>query len=850
VSQNEFVSFSENELKFGAISTDFTISSDFSSSCSIRGVCFVDSENFLSYSKKKVEIWNMRKKSVTLSLEFPDDYDISMCSFFNPDVNLIALRTGKNEIELWSLEPQECLDKFSPESSNVRVMGFLPKMNPTPPQPKPNRQKPTTKIPPKPKREKKVVHRRSGSLGSGVEIAVPASGTGLVASGKKILGRLTKRKRPTKNLPSPSSTSSLASKGLVKQNSQNSLWRGRGAGKPRHLPTRSMIDLNVPKTREKGLIIKTLEKDISSLQQQLQNANLENEKLRKKLETRDLSTCFTDLNKTLSNLNPTTFTVPEKASVDLLYASTPTRKSLVGEYKRANQIEKAIEESIGTLEAKVGVLQNDSSFGVFELFRVVHKNREAYVSAFRMQIAALERSKEQVHRTKRCMKINDDIVECLGKMKRSSDFLNGIKSMIKARFQAAFIQKKRSLDVELEQCANLVVTFEEDRGKLVGLLDELKSIFLEYPSVEKHFPDHHVKVSEVQGKWKSNQEFFGVVKTMNLHLKKLLEGSKLSQMQSGFAQIISTQKQRQEMHLRIERDFRELLLRNDKAIEKYQALNNQINSTIKKLLKFIQKQVKIFDAFVRSISEIDTSNEPDGEQFKDALISETMRSKDEVVMSIKEKLEATQNSNETYYGKIYEVEKSKVFGGLVGRKRKRLVYFGQMRNGKKDGIGKLFHEDQKTVKFYGRFVDGCKHGLGEEYDKKGQVLNKLESGRVELKIYDLPKLMEKVDPIKDLLGKGTFGEVYKLTIEDELYALKRLFLSNKNQDEILRFKNEVRLLSKLQHSNICHCFGWGEYEGEENVQFGLILEYCPRKLEFTAQSLTEKVKLLVQIGQF
>jgi serine/threonine protein kinase len=74
------------------------------------------------------------------------------------------------------------------------------------------------------------------------------------------------------------------------------------------------------------------------------------------------------------------------------------------------------------------------------------------------------------------------------------------------------------------------------------------------------------------------------------------------------------------------------------------------------------------------------------------------------------------------------------------------------------------------------------------------------------------------------LGGGGFGFVYKGVLPDgQEIAVKRL--SNRSSQGLEEFKNEVIVLSKLQHRNLVRLFGCCVH-GEEKM---LLYEYMPNK---------------------
>ncbi|MBA0606199.1 hypothetical protein Godav_018707, partial [Gossypium davidsonii] len=72
------------------------------------------------------------------------------------------------------------------------------------------------------------------------------------------------------------------------------------------------------------------------------------------------------------------------------------------------------------------------------------------------------------------------------------------------------------------------------------------------------------------------------------------------------------------------------------------------------------------------------------------------------------------------------------------------------------------------------------------------------------------------------LGQGGFGPVYRGTLDDgKEIAVKRL--SKASGQGLEEFKNEVVVISKLQHRNLVRLFGCC-VEGEEKM---LVYEYMP-----------------------
>ncbi|XP_039169033.1 G-type lectin S-receptor-like serine/threonine-protein kinase At1g61490 [Eucalyptus grandis] len=111
----------------------------------------------------------------------------------------------------------------------------------------------------------------------------------------------------------------------------------------------------------------------------------------------------------------------------------------------------------------------------------------------------------------------------------------------------------------------------------------------------------------------------------------------------------------------------------------------------------------------------------------------------------------------------------------------------------------------------------------------------------ELMVYDLDSILLATNnfDVKNKLGQGGFGLVYKGKLNDgKDIAVKRL-LSSSGQG-VAEFKNEILLISKLQHRNLVRLVGYCT-EGEEKI---LVYEYLPNKsLDAFLFDSKEKAKL-------
>ncbi|XP_050217236.1 LOW QUALITY PROTEIN: G-type lectin S-receptor-like serine/threonine-protein kinase SD1-1 [Mercurialis annua] len=97
---------------------------------------------------------------------------------------------------------------------------------------------------------------------------------------------------------------------------------------------------------------------------------------------------------------------------------------------------------------------------------------------------------------------------------------------------------------------------------------------------------------------------------------------------------------------------------------------------------------------------------------------------------------------------------------------------------------------------------------------------------MELPIFDLSTLMKATDNFSSLnkLGQGGFGRVYKgILIDGREIAVKRL--SESSGQGPTEFKNEVIMISKLQHRNLVRLLGCCIQRDEKM----LVYEFMPNK---------------------
>ncbi|XP_021905855.1 G-type lectin S-receptor-like serine/threonine-protein kinase At4g27290 isoform X1 [Carica papaya] len=126
----------------------------------------------------------------------------------------------------------------------------------------------------------------------------------------------------------------------------------------------------------------------------------------------------------------------------------------------------------------------------------------------------------------------------------------------------------------------------------------------------------------------------------------------------------------------------------------------------------------------------------------------------------------------------------------------------------------------------------CIHKIRtKEVEKKGVNLEIDESNQgrtddMDLPLFDLATIVNATDnfSIDNKLGEGGFGPVYKGRLLDgQEIAVKRL--SRSSRQGLVEFKNEVKLIAKLQHRNLVKLLGCC-VQGDDTM---LVYEYMPNK---------------------
>ncbi|KAJ4850789.1 hypothetical protein Tsubulata_050470 [Turnera subulata] len=95
----------------------------------------------------------------------------------------------------------------------------------------------------------------------------------------------------------------------------------------------------------------------------------------------------------------------------------------------------------------------------------------------------------------------------------------------------------------------------------------------------------------------------------------------------------------------------------------------------------------------------------------------------------------------------------------------------------------------------------------------------------ELETFSFKRILDATNNFSEenKLGRGGFGPVYKGILENQEVAIKRL--SKKSGQGTREFMNEIKLIAKLQHTNLVRLLGCC-IEGEEKI---LVYEYLANK---------------------
>lgn len=117
------------------------------------------------------------------------------------------------------------------------------------------------------------------------------------------------------------------------------------------------------------------------------------------------------------------------------------------------------------------------------------------------------------------------------------------------------------------------------------------------------------------------------------------------------------------------------------------------------------------------------------------------------------------------------------------------------------------------------------HWLNREREAQN-LINENDKQSIAVPFFSLENILAATDHFSDVnkLGQGGFGPVYKGIFSDgQEIAVKRL--STQSRQGIEEFRNEVILISKLQHRNLVRLLGYC-ITGYEQI---LLYEYMSNK---------------------
>ena len=96
--------------------------------------------------------------------------------------------------------------------------------------------------------------------------------------------------------------------------------------------------------------------------------------------------------------------------------------------------------------------------------------------------------------------------------------------------------------------------------------------------------------------------------------------------------------------------------------------------------------------------------------------------------------------------------------------------------------------------------------------------------------------------IKNQLGKGGFGSVYKVLNKDDsqFYVIKKIPIKGLNNIEIDKIKNEAKILANIENENIVKYYD----SFIDNDEFNIVMEYCE------ALDLRNLISYMKELGEF
>ncbi|CAO2176856.1 unnamed protein product [Urochloa humidicola] len=110
------------------------------------------------------------------------------------------------------------------------------------------------------------------------------------------------------------------------------------------------------------------------------------------------------------------------------------------------------------------------------------------------------------------------------------------------------------------------------------------------------------------------------------------------------------------------------------------------------------------------------------------------------------------------------------------------------------------------------------------YRARNRVISQQQPLSSSVRAFSWKELYEATDGFKELLGKGSFGEVYKGTLrspQPHHIAVKKLIDSNEYSEQ--EFANEVQSIGQIHHRNLVRMIGYCK-EGKHRM---LVFEFMP-----------------------
>jgi serine/threonine protein kinase len=108
----------------------------------------------------------------------------------------------------------------------------------------------------------------------------------------------------------------------------------------------------------------------------------------------------------------------------------------------------------------------------------------------------------------------------------------------------------------------------------------------------------------------------------------------------------------------------------------------------------------------------------------------------------------------------------------------------------------------------------------------GDRLVALRGRGLRLATEDIEPFMYKMDDIqiKGTIGQGSYGEVFRAVVDQQMVAVKKLHVRNLKAEQVEAFCNEASLMCQLEHPNVVGFIG----AVTEPRNLCIITQYCAR----------------------